>query len=397
MNEYLMALLTSSNAWVVLGVLIVMKFALGIGKRAEQLALLLIAMSVFADVGSAQETGWGFNGGVTAVSLHPRGSQPEAGQTLSADLYLEHQGRNGNWFVYVEGNSSLDKDAASTILIEANTDAGTALDPDRSGRIQISELNYRTGLDDGGRLTIGLLDASGYLDRTRITNDENVQFLGASFVNNPTIAFPDYTVGVVYEHPAAGLRPQLNAVLVSANGLADNPNLSYSQLLRLTDGDDGAFAALGLGWPSERQLIRVGAWVNTRPHAALDGSRNDGTNYGAYAVYGRSWRSHGLNVRIGLANEELVEGSRFASIAYRLRWRQHALGAGVARTYLSPAIDDPNRDDSTQIELFGRFNLTPTLHFTVSIQRLIHSSLVSAASDPRESARVLGARFHVSF
>ncbi|MDH3419074.1 MAG: carbohydrate porin [Gammaproteobacteria bacterium] len=365
--------------------------------RAAELALLSIAMSVFADIGGAQEMGWGFNGGVTAISLHPRDSQPEGDQTLSADLYLQHRGRNGNWFVYVEGNSSLDTDAASTILIEANADAGTALDPDRSGRIQISEINYRTELGDGAFLTIGLLDASGYLDRTRITNDENVQFLGASFVNNPTIAFPDYTVSMVYERPAEGVRPQVNAVLASANGLADNPNLSYSQLLRLTDDNDGAFAAIGLGWPSERHLIRVGAWVNTRPHGSLDGSRDDATNYGAYAVYGRSWHNHGLNVRIGLANEELVEGAQFASIAYRFRWRQHALGAGIARTYLSPAIDDLNRDDSTQLELFGRFNLTPTIHFTVSIQRLIHSGLVSAASDPRESARLVGARFHVSF
>jgi len=362
-----------------------------------KMAVLSVASAFYGIVGSAQEMGWGFNGGVTAVSLNPRGSSAEDDQTLSADLYLQHRGRSGSWLVYVEGNSSLDVDAASTILIEANADAGTALDPDRSGRIQISELNYRTGLDDGAFLTFGLLDASGYLDRTRITNDENVQFLGASFVNNPTIAFPDYTIGVVYERPADGLRPQLNAVLASANGLADNPNLSYSQLLRLTDDNDGAFAAVGLGWPSERHLIRVGAWVNTRPHGALDNSRDNATNYGGYAVYGRSWRNHGLNVRIGAANEQLVEASRFVSVAYRLRWRQHAFGAGIARSFLSPAINDPDKDDSTQIELFTRINLTPTIHFTVSIQRLIHSGLISAASDPRESARLVGARFHVAF
>ncbi len=331
------------------------------------------------------------------MSLQPHDADPAGDQTFSADLYLQHQGRNGSWFVYVEGNSSLDTDAASTVLIETNADAGTALDPDRKGRIQISELNYRAGLGDGAFLTVGLLDPSGYLDRTRITNDENVQFLGASFVNNPTIAFPDYTLGMVYERPAAGLRPQVNAVLASSNGLADNPNLSYSQLLRLTDDDDGAFAAVGLGWPSDRQLVRIGAWINTRPHIALDGSRDDATNYGAYAVYGRSWNNHGLNLRLGLANDDLVEGSRFASLAYRFRWRNHGVGAGIARTFLSPRIDDPNREDSTQIELFGRFNISPTIHFTVSIQRLIHSGFVAVAPDPRDSARLIGARFHMSF
>ncbi len=361
------------------------------------LLVTCIASACLGGIVSAQEAGWNFNGGVTAVSLHPTSSAPGNDETLSADLYVRRTTRNGSWFIYVEGNSSLDPDAASTILIEANADAGTALDPDRNGRIQISELNYRAAIGDGSFLTVGLLDASGYLDRTRITNDENVQFLGASFVNNPTIAFPDYTLGLVYERPAEGLFPQVNAVLTSSNGLADNPNLSYSQLLRLTDSDDGAFAAIGLGWPSERQLVRIGAWANTRPHVSLDSSRNDATNYGAYAVYGRSWNDHGLNFRIGVANADLSEGSRFASLAYRFRWRNHGLGAGIARTFLSPNIDDPSRDDSTQIELFGRFNISPTIHFTVSLQRLIHSGFVAVPSDPRDSARLIGARFHMSF
>ena len=359
--------------------------------------LSVIAMTCLGEIVNAQEAGWNFNGGVTTVSLHPASSEPGNDQTLSADLYLQREGRDGSWFIYVEGNSSLDADAASTVLIETNADAGTALDPDRNGRIQISELNYRARLGEGAFITVGLLDPSGYLDRTRITNDENVQFLGASFVNNPTIAFPDYTLGMVYERPSEGPRPQLNAVLTSSNGLADNPNLSYSQLLRLTDDDDGAFAAIGLGWPTERQLIRVGAWMNTRPHVALDRTRNDATNYGAYAVYGRSWNEHGLNVRLGIANDDLVEGSRFASLAYRFRWRNHGVGAGIARTFLSSTIDDPSKDDSTQIELFGRFNISPTIHFTVSIQRLIHSGFVSVAADPRKSARLIGARFHMSF
>ena len=235
--------------------------------------LPLIAVSCLGAIVDAQEAGWNFNGGVTAVSLHSTSTPPDDDQTLSADLYLQYRGRRGNWFVYVEGNSSLDPDAASTLLVEANADAGTALDPDRNGRIQISELNYRTGLDDGAFLTVGLLDASGYLDRTRITNDENVQFLGASFVNNPTIAFPDYTLGMVYERPSDGLRPQLNAVVASSNGLADNPNLSYSQLLRLTDSDDGAFAANRGRGQGSRLKPRQSVWAGRRTGSSSASAR----------------------------------------------------------------------------------------------------------------------------
>ena len=137
--------------------------------------------------------------------------------------------------------------------------------------------------------------------------------------------------------------------------------------------------------------------MNTRPHVALDESRDDATNYGAYAVYGRSWNNHGLNVRLGIANEELVEGARFASLAYRFRWRNHGLGAGIARTFLSSRIEDASKEDSTQVELFGRFNISPTIHFTLSLQRLVHSGFVADTADTRDSARLIGARFHMSF
>jgi len=84
-------------------------------------------------------------------------------------------------------------------------------------------------------LTVGLLDPSGYLDRRRITNDENVQFLGASFVNNPTIEFPDYTLGLVYERPGNAGGPQINAVLTSSNGLIDNPRSEGLRYRRWTE------------------------------------------------------------------------------------------------------------------------------------------------------------------
>jgi len=354
----------------------------------------LLAVTLGAE---SQEPQVQVSGGITAVALYPDDSRIEAGRSVSADLYLQRPFLNGQWLAYIEGNSNLDPGGASTLLIEANADAGSALDPDRDGRIQLSELYYQFSHADGDRLTAGLLDPSSYLDRTRITNDENVQFLGASFVNNPTIAFPDYTLGAVYEKPGSGRRPQLNAVLTSSNGLADNPNLSYSQLIRLRGDDDGAFAALGLGWVSERRLVRVGAWVNTRTHLILAGDGRTMENYGTYLVFGQSWADHAMSLRLGLANEKVSEGSEFAALAYRYRWRDHAIGVGLARTFLSDSIRDPELSDSTHLEVFGRFTINGSIHLTASVQHLRHSGFVAAESDARNSVMVGGMRLHYAF
>jgi len=331
------------------------------------------------------------------VALFPDDSRTAEDYTLSVDLTFERMTERGRWFAYAEGNSSLNGRRASSLLPELNADAGTALDPDRRGRMQLSEFNYRWRLAEGAGLTLGYLDPSSYLDRSRITNDENLQFLGVSFVNNPTIEFPDYTLGVVYERPARGAVPQINAVVTSSNGLADNPNLSYSQLIQVTEGDKGTFAALGLGWSNAAGLVRVGTWINTRPHSSLNELEHGQNNYGIYTVFGREFGPHGLNLRLGLANDNVAQGERFAAAAYRWRIGMHAIGAGIAQAVLADDARRPGLDDLTQLEVFARLNLAPGMHLTLSLQRLKHSGFVADSTDPRYRTRVAGLRFRYGF
>ena len=126
-------------------------------------------------------------------------------------------------------------------LPEANTDAGTALDRHRNGRIQISEFDYLHRRGRRHALTLGLIDPSSYFDQRRIASDENTQFLGASFTGSPTIAFPDYTPGGVYER--TGTRGvTVRAAIAGSNGLADNPDASCAQPLELDAPGKGLFA-----------------------------------------------------------------------------------------------------------------------------------------------------------
>ncbi|HSG64570.1 MAG TPA: hypothetical protein VLD39_06200 [Gammaproteobacteria bacterium] len=59
--------------------------------------------------------------------------------------------------------------------------------------------------------------------------------------------------------------------------------------------------------------------------------------------------------------------------------------------------DDPVRDDSTQAELFARFNLTTQTHVTLSMQRLHHSGFVDLPADPRSDERIVGLRLRYGF
>lgn len=131
--------------------------------RAPSLVVpVLVACSVAASLANAVEVG----GGVTAVGSYPNSAGVEDDHTLSVDLNILRTTPRGQLRAYVEGNSSLADSRASTVFVESNADAGTALDPDRRGRIQLSELNYRLNIDAGRSVSFGLIDVSSYLDRT---------------------------------------------------------------------------------------------------------------------------------------------------------------------------------------------------------------------------------------
>jgi hypothetical protein len=67
------------------------------------------------------------------------------------------------------------------------------------------------------------------------------------------------------------------------------------------------------------------------------------------------------------------------------------------RILLSPDVLDPAKDDTSQAEIFARFNMTDRLHLTVSMQRLRNSRFFAATSDPRHTGRIAGLRLHYGF
>lgn len=193
-------------------------------------ALVPGLLGVAATPAAAQESPVSVSGGVTAVAQTVDDDRVRSEVVSSVDLFLGFAlGGRVRLETYVEANTTPFRGGVSTLVGEANTDAGTALNRRRQGRVQLSEVRLVIPLGGGLNAHGGLLDATGFLDVSRIANDENLFFLGVPLVNNPTIEFPDYALGVALEGSLPRTESvKVGAVLSSSHGLADNPAVSYA-------------------------------------------------------------------------------------------------------------------------------------------------------------------------
>ena len=219
------------------------------GKHSQccsRIAAGLLACVVFPCISFASQIAW--EGGVTAVYQTADDDQVDSELTASADLFITVPRKTGEWLIYIEASSSPDADGVSALYPTANGDAGSVLNKDDDGGVQISELNYTFRIKDDRTLMIGLINPSAWLDRSTIANDENKQYLNGSFKNNATIEFPDYTLGGVFRWSGSESLPEVSLVIASSDGKADVPDRSYQDLLKLTSDERGAFLGIVAAW-----------------------------------------------------------------------------------------------------------------------------------------------------
>lgn len=250
---------------------------------------------------------------------------------------------------------------------------------------------------DGRSLSVGLIDPSAWLDRSRITNDENTHFLSGNFVNNATIEFPDYTLGIVGRNPQSGIQPELILILASSAGLADLPDRSHQDLLDLNADGRGAFLAVGAGWRRKQLSMQLGGWLRTDRHETLGGDHSE-SNYGIYAVFGWQRAGNAMNARIGLANRDVSVANRFLAIAYERDFSRALFGIGVARTGVADTFAQQELSDVTHAEVYVRFPLANGRgHISPSIQHGENPGFSRDAPAAKSSAFIAGLRLHWSF
>ena len=366
-------------------------------------SLLLLALLPFTalslcaqEIDGDNEIAWA--GGVTAVFQLADDDRVDPELTASADLFITIPRTAGEWLIYIEGSTSPDKNGVSALYPTANADAGSVLNEDGDGGIQISEFNYTFRLNDDRSLMVGLINPSAWLDRSRIANDENQHYLNGSFKNNATIDFPDYTFGAVFRWPGSKSRPEVSLVISSSDGKADMPDRSYQDLLKLTSDERGAFLGFGASWLRDSTSLRVGAWLRSDDHAVAGNPDESEKNYGVYGVLGWQRAANAVNIRLGLANEDVSVATRFAAIAYQRQIRSGLLGIGVARTVIANNFRQGNLENTSAAEVFYRIPLGQLNgHITPSFQYVENPGFDASGPTASSSAVVAGVRFHWAF
>jgi hypothetical protein len=336
-----------------------------------------------------------FEGGVTVTAQHADDSAVDNELFGSLDLVTKVQAGPGNVLLYVEGNSTPRKNGVASLIGEANGDAGSALDDDDNGRLQVSELHYTQGLA-AGEITLGLLDVTGFLDTNAVANDETTQFLGASFVTNPTIEFPDYTLGGAY-HQELAEDTSLSLVLTSSNGLGDNPERSYSELTDVGDDGKGVFTAIEGGLPLAGAQIGLGAWLSTADHDRLDGTATDEDNYGVYSNIDFAVGEALVNVRLGWADDTVSQADTFIGVAAEIPTSLAPLGVAIGQIGLADAAEAPGLDDTTQAEVYLRFELHEQFQITPSVQWIENTGFDSSDTVLDDSQTVYSLRGNYTF
>ncbi|MDG6773080.1 hypothetical protein QCB45_01965 [Thiomicrorhabdus sp. ZW0627] len=312
-----------------------------------------------------------FDFNATAIYQHAYVSGLDNDLNWSADLFAHYLADNYELNAHFEANSTPKRKGIAYVIGQSNADAGTALSRNDEGRLQLSEFYISVPLEFGSKVSLGLLDSTAYFDTSRITNDENSQFIASDFVNSPVIDFPDYALAVFIEHPFS-LTNTTRLMISSTNGLADNPSRDYSSLFEVNDDTKGIFSILETQWHNEQGYIELGVWLHNGDHEALDNPESKRLkNYGAYLTGGRNLNNHKLEVRAGSSNERVSTASSFASIAYAYAAKEWTFGSAYGYTKTSKYLNRVH-DNVQELEVYGRRQLGKHWSLTPSVQCFKH-------------------------
>lgn len=316
---------------------------------------------------------WDVTGGIVAIHQGTKKANIKPQNSASIDFILDRPLVGGDVVIHFEGATTPKDESVATYIPESNSDSGTALDKDNQGRFQLSQLYYTYTFASESTLTAGLVDLTGFFEQSRIASDEVTQFLGTFFTSNPTIDFPDYTLGAIYEQTIYS-NVVLRSAIASAKGLADNNTRSYSQLLSLDDTENGLFAIASATYNYENFYIRAGIWTNKADHTSVRGDADQLDNYGVYSIAGYEYEDHALNMRIGHARENVNRGSDFVALSYQYLHNAYLFGIGAGEVFLSPKQIDKNLGDTTQYELYVRYEPAEKIYITFDFQTIYNSN-----------------------
>jgi len=287
--------------------------------------------------------------------------------------------------------------------------------------MDVTELWYEQSMFDGtlllrvGKMDLvtGGFECGGFpvaFDRSAFANDETSQFLNGALVNNPTIPFPVYALGIsAFYNPIDWW--------YAAAGVLDAQNDARETGFRTTFHDEDYFfyvfeTGLTPQLSSKKGPLqgayRIGLWNDPQPKANSDSTKTYRDDLGFYISCDQMLAKEnndpednqglGVFVRYGYANSKKNDITNFFSAGLQYQGllggrNDDVLGVGFAQGFFSnsAAMTYPE-DYESVLEVYYGAQISPWLNIAPSIQYITNPG-GGAASD----AVLLGMRAQMTF
>lgn len=331
---------------------------------------------------------------------------------LSADIQKLFGFKTGNIYMLVEAGWL---DAEGIDAVSVGSAFGVNADAVGNDGMLVKELYYE-GPVFCGNLTvmIGKIDFTSVFDASAYADDECTQFLNAALVDDPTIPFPQYSLGVVLTY-------DLTDSWYVMGGVADGQANSRETGFRTTfHKEDYFFYALETGIRAELissngampGTYRVGLWNDPQPKANTD-----------YAKAGKSYRddvgsylscdqklvkenadpedSQGLGAffRYGYAPSKRNDITNFFSAGFQYQGLldgrdDDVFAIGFAHGFFANSAASTYPEDYESVwEVYYNAHVTPWFNLSPSLQYVTNPSGSNIAKD----VVVLGLRAQITF
>ena len=328
---------------------------------------------------------------------------------LSADLRKLLGFETGTLFLHLEGGWP---DEEGIDGLSVGSAFGVNADAVGNDVIIVKQLYYEGPIfNDNLTLMIGKIDFTGVFDCSAYADCECTQFLNAAFVDNPTIPFPQYSLGAV-------LRWNLTDSWYLTGGIADAQADGRETGFRTAFGDEDYFFYI-LETGITKQLnsangpmagtYRIGMWNDPQPKANSDASKNYRDDVGFYLSCDQMLAKEnsdpqdnqglGAFFRFGYAPSKRNDITNFWSFGFQYQGPfegrdEDVLGVGFAQGFFADSADSTyTKDYESVVEVYYNVQVTPWFNLSPIFQYVANPGGAGLASD----AVVLGVRTQICF
>jgi len=305
----------------------------------------------------------------------------------------------GSIYMLVEGGWP---DAEGIDAASVNSAFGVNADAIGNQGTIIKEFYYQVPVfSDALTMMVGKIDFTGVFDASAYADDECTQFLNAALVDDPTIPFPDYSLGVVLNWDITDLWYLMGGVAdAQANGRESGFSTTFHD-------EDYFFYALETGLTAGDATYRIGLWNDPQPK----GDDNERDDVGVYTSCDRMLQkenadpedSQGLGgfFRYGYAPSEKNDITNFYSLGLQYQglfdgWDDDVFGLAYARgVFANRAALDYPADYESVLEAYYNAQITPWFVFSPSIQYVANPT--SGEGSTSKDAVVFGVRAQMTF